>query len=104
MTDPTPEQVRAVAEVLCGDGFDDRRAYCATHLYGGVAQIGACCREGRETAERILAAVRTDRAVQDAMLAALAEGGRLVEEARTYIDGGRAIGHRLVEAEWRTEA
>ncbi len=35
---------------------------------------------GRETAERILAAVRTDRAVQDAMLAALAEGGRLVEE------------------------
>lgn len=80
MPDPTPEQVRAVAEVLCGDGFDDRRAYCATHLYGGVAQIGACCREGRETAERILAAVRTDRAVQDAMLAALAEGGRLVEE------------------------
>ena len=82
MTDPTPEQVRAVAEVLCGDGFDDRRAYCATHLYGGVAQIGACCREGRETAERILAAVRTDPAVQDAMLAALAEGGRLVEERR----------------------
>ena len=77
MTDPTPEQVRAVAEVLCGDGFDDRRAYCATHLYGGVAQIGACCREGRETAERILAAVRRDPEVQDAMLAALAEGGRL---------------------------
>lgn len=104
MTDPTPEQVRAVAEVLCGDGFDDRRAYCATHLYGGVAQIGACCREGRETAERILAAVRTDPAVQDAMLAALAEGGRLVEERRQPCSCGSEsvgplrIGHLLADA------
>jgi hypothetical protein len=107
MADPTPEQVRAVAEVLCGDGFDDRRAYCATHLYGGVAQIGACCREGRETAERILAAVRTDPAVQDAMLAALAEGGRLVEERRQpcscgSVESGRRYflhdGHLLADA------
>lgn len=74
MTDPTPEQVRAVAEVLCGDGFDDRRAYCATHLYGGVAQIGACCREGRETAERILAAVRAALTSDDpAVVRAMAE-------------------------------
>lgn len=34
----------------------------------------------REAAKALYAAVRTDRAVQDAMLAALAEGGRLVEE------------------------
>lgn len=50
-------------------------------------------RANRATADRILAAVRTDPAVQDAMLAALAEGGRLVEEPDVYC----LCGHHVAE-------
>jgi hypothetical protein len=58
--------------------------------------------------EDLLAAIRTDPAVQDAVLAALVEGGRLVEERR--LGAGkchcilmRPLHVRLVEPEWRTQ-
>lgn len=83
---PKPEHVEALA-----DAISKYRLERADHAFDVMC----------ERAERVYAAIRTDPAVQDAVLAALVEGGRLVEEARTYIDGGRAIGHRLVESEWR---
>lgn len=82
---PTSEHVEALARVIAGARPDDvPPAWSA------------------QDARAILAAIATPGPAQEAVLAALVEGGRLVEEARTYIDGGRAIGHRLVEAEWRT--
>ena len=89
---PKPDHVEALALIFCPDPISAIR-----EDRGSTAPIVAATLDS----QRVLAAICTDPAVQDAVLAALVEGGRLVEEARTYIDGGRAIGHRLVESEWR---
>ena len=82
MPDPTPEQVRAVASVVAEYiGGDDPSDPHSWRCYDKERYPGNCGCD-RDLATYILAAVRTDPAVQDAMLAALAEGGRLVEERR----------------------
>jgi len=65
MADPTPEHLASLARVLDPANIKSRGYLAITP---------------HEAAKALYAAVRTDRAVQDAMLAALAEGGRLVEE------------------------
>lgn len=65
MPDPTPEHLASLARVLDPANIKSRGYLAITP---------------HEAAKALYAAVRTDRAVQDAMLAALAEGGRLVEE------------------------
>ncbi len=80
-------------------------ATSATHLaYRAGITVAA--------AKALYAALATNPTVQDAVLAALVEGGRLVEEARCSC-GGQGTGHRisdqhdtgslvrLVEPEWR---
>lgn len=63
---PTPEHVEALA-----DAISKYRLERADHAFDVMC----------ERAERVYAAIRTDPAVQDAVLAALVEGGRLVEES-----------------------
>lgn len=65
MADPTPEHLASLARVLDPANIKSRGYLAITP---------------HEAAKALYAAVRTDPAVQDAMLAALAEGGRLVEE------------------------
>jgi len=67
MPDPTPEHLASLARVLDPANIKSRGYLAITP---------------HEAAKALYAAVRTDPAVQDAMLAALAEGGRLVEERR----------------------
>ena len=62
---PTPEHIAALARVLDPANIKSRGFFAITP---------------HEAAKALYAAVRTDPEVQDAMLAALAEGGRLVEE------------------------
>lgn len=66
MPDPTPEHLASLARVLDPANIKSRGYLAITP---------------HEAAKALYAAVRTDPEVQDAMLAALAEGGRLVEEA-----------------------
>ena len=74
---PTPEHIDALAAEMCGD---------------------------HEAAMLILDAITRDPAVQDAMLAALAAGGRLVEERRQPCSCGSEsvgplhTGHFLADA------
>ncbi len=81
---PKPEHVAALAQLV-------------THAL--VASPTA-----PKAAEVLYAAVRTDPEVQDAMLAALAAGGRLVEERRQPCSCGSEsvgplrIGHLLADA------
>ena len=65
MPDPTPEHLASLARVLDPANIKSRGYLAITP---------------HEAAKALYAAVRTDPEVQDAMLAALAEGGRLVEE------------------------
>ena len=65
MADPTPEHLASLARVLDPANIKSRGYLAITP---------------HEAAKALYAAVRTDPEVQDAMLAALAEGGRLVEE------------------------
>ena len=65
MPDPTPEHLASLARVL-DPANNKSRGYLAITPH--------------EAAKAVYAAARTDPEVQDAMLAALAEGGRLVEE------------------------
>lgn len=104
MADPTPEQVRAVASVVAEYiGGDDPSDPHSWRCYDKERYPGNCGCD-RDLATYILAAVRTDPAVQDAMLAALAEGGRLVEERRQPCSCGSEsvgplrIGHLLADA------
>ena len=77
MPDPTPEQVRAVASVVAEYiGGDDPSDPHSWRCYDKERYPGNCGCD-RDLATYILAAVRTDPAVQDAMLAALVEGGAL---------------------------
>ena len=97
MPDPTPEHLASLARVLDPANIKSRGYLAITP---------------HEAAKALYAAVRTDPEVQDAVLAALVEGGRLVEEARCSC-GGQGTGHRmsdqhdtrslvrLVEPEWR---
>lgn len=65
MPDPTPEHLASLARVLDPANIKSRGYLAITP---------------HEAAKALYAAVRTDPEVQDAMLAALAAGGRLVEE------------------------
>ena len=65
MPDPTPEHLASLARVLDPANIKSRGYLAITP---------------HEAAKALYAAVRTDPEVQDAMLAALVEGGRLVEE------------------------
>ena len=62
---PTPEHVEALADVI-----SKHRLERADHAFDVMC----------ERAERVYAAIVSNPAVQDAVLAALVEGGRLVEE------------------------
>lgn len=64
---PTPEHIAALARVLDPANIKSRGYFAATPT---------------EAAGALYAAIVTDPAAQDAALAALAEGGRLVEERR----------------------
>jgi hypothetical protein len=72
---PTSEHVEALAAAMAARPFDYYR-------HGGRHEPATVVAMKRR-AERILAAVRTDPAVQDAVLAALIEGGRLTREEVT---------------------
>ena len=86
---PKPEHVEALA-----DAISKYRLERADHAFDVMC----------ERAERVYAAIRTDPAVQDAVLAALVEGGRLVEERRQPCSCGSEsvgplrIGHLLADA------
>lgn len=73
MATPTNEHVEALAAAMSARPLDHYR-------HGGEHEPPAVVAM-KKRAERVLVAIRTDPAVQDAVLAALVEGGRLVEEA-----------------------
>ena len=72
MATPTNEHVEALAAAMSARPLDHYR-------HGGEHEPPAVVAM-KKRAERVLVAIRTDPEVQDAMLAALAAGGRLVEE------------------------
>lgn len=72
MATPTNEHVEALAAAMSARPLDHYR-------HGGEHEPPAVVAM-KKRAERVLVAIRTDPAVQDAVLAALVEGGRLVEE------------------------
>lgn len=90
MADPTPEQ--RVAEELAREvwvGYTDEAG-------DDDGNYGVVDSDGRRTltdAETALAAIASDPAVQDAVLAALVEGGRMVEEPDVYC----LCGHHVAE-------
>ena len=89
MPDPTPEHLASLARVLDPANIKSRGYLAITP---------------HEAAKALYAAVRTDPEVKDAMLAALAAGGRLVEERRQPCSCGSEsvgplrIGHLLADA------
>lgn len=74
MATPTNEHVEALAAAMSARPLDHYR-------HGGEHEPPAVVAM-KKRAERVLVAIRTDPAVQDAVLAALVEGGRLVELTR----------------------
>ena len=86
---PTPEHIAALARVLDPANIKSRGFFAITP---------------HAAARATYAAIVTDPAVQDAALAALAEGGRLVEERRQPCSCGSEsvgplrIGHLLADA------
>lgn len=97
---PKPEHIEALAQALhaSGDCWCESTSPITTEHWTDarmlwVAQAGA-----------VLARITNDPAVQDAVLAALVEGGRLVEERRQPCSCGSEsvgplrIGHLLADA------
>ena len=90
-----PEHIEALARALVPGAWDDNSDGLKSDLRRAAL---------RAMGGRFFAAVRTDPAVQDAMLAALAEGGRLVEERRQPCSCGSesvgpcGTGHLLADA------
>jgi hypothetical protein len=68
---PTPEHVAALARALVPDAWDDNSDGLKSDLRRAAL---------RAMGGRVFAAIASDPAAQDAVLAALVEGGRLVEE------------------------
>ncbi len=119
---PTPEHVAALARALVPDAWDDNSDGLKSDLRRAAL---------RAMGGRFFAAIVTDPAAQDAVLAALVEGGRLVEECGLFgvgapkmegprrimrggpcsmeqalhyqlvIPGPTTVEVRLVEPEWR---
>lgn len=75
---PTPEHIAALARVLDPANIKSRGYLAVTP---------------HEAAKALHAALTTDPAVQDAVLTALVEGGRLVEEPDVYC----LCGHHVAE-------
>ena len=71
---PTREHIEALAAAMAARPL----AYYRSGRMGDPPSVVAM----KKRAERVLVAIRTDPAVQDAVLAALVEGGRLVELTR----------------------
>lgn len=69
---PKPEHIEALARVLSPGAWDDDSDGLKSELRRVAYQAQA---------NHVLAAIATDPAVQDAVLTALVEGGRLVEES-----------------------
>ncbi len=81
---PKPEHIAALARVLDPGAWDDNSDGLKSELRRAAYKAQA---------NRVLAAIATDPAVQDAVLAALVEGGRLVEEPDVYC----LCGHHVAE-------
>lgn len=81
---PTPEQVKGLAHLAWTLHCNHQ---CPSACAGGIPE------RYLTDAETALAAIASDPAVQDAVLAALVEGGRMVEEPDVYC----LCGHHVAE-------
>lgn len=80
---PTPEHVAALARALVPDAWDDNSDGLKSDLRRAAL---------RAMGGRVFAAIASDPAAQDAVLAALVEGGRLIEQQAEWCRCGHYRG------------